>query len=210
VGVVCGVDGQSHLSECAALAARVAVDYWGPCVAVGRGGEWGAQCGDGVRCPEGATGPTPPGACCPARGAAVRMLVSTKQAVRAAQVAPEAATVSSVLTALEGLVPTAECRVLGHLSVEADLWVTVSPVPARPTPLQLAACEAEATKLAVLVQTAGPRLASQLSLSLLMAAAEVPPPQPSSATFTSVSLPLLFICVGWSWRGIFSPTLLGT
>jgi len=186
VGVVCGADGQSHLSECAALAARVAVDYKGPCVAVGGAtGIASAQCGTSVHCPplaaEGCAADTPPGACCPACGGALRLLVSAKQAARAAYVAREAATVSAVLAALEQLVPTAECRLLGHLTIEADLWVTVQPSPPSPSPLQLAACVAEADKLAALVQAASPRLAAHLSLSLLTAATTVHAP----ATFSS-------------------------
>lgn len=198
MGVVCGADGQSHLSECAALAARVSVDYKGPCVAVGgANGIASAQCGASVQCPplaaEGCAADTPPGACCPVCGGALRMLVSAKQAARAAYVAREAATVSAVLAALEQLVPTAECRLLGHLTIEADLWVTVQPSPPSPSPLQLAACVAEADKLAALVQAASPRLAAHLSLSLLTAATTVHAPATPSSTPPMPQPPLFMV-----------------
>ncbi|CAB3384758.1 Hypothetical predicted protein [Cloeon dipterum] len=188
-GVVCGTDGQNHLSECAALAARVAVDYEGPCQAVGLALPTAApQCGATVRCrplaAAGCAAATPPGSCCPACGGALRLLVSQKQADRAALIVRKTAafSVAAVLDALERLVQTAECRLLGHLTIEADIFVQVRPISATPSALQLAACVAEAEKLAALVQTANPRLLSQLSLSLLTAAAVVHEPAATAAS----------------------------
>ncbi|XP_059472390.1 reversion-inducing cysteine-rich protein with Kazal motifs [Neocloeon triangulifer] len=195
VGVVCGADGQSHLSECAALASRVAVDYEGPCLAVGLALPAAApQCGATVQCrplaAAGCAAATPPGACCPACGGALRVLFSQKQADRAVLAVrrPSAVSVAAVLAALERHVQTAECRLLGHLTVEADLFVQVRPVFSHPSALQLAACVAEAHKLAALVQQDSPRLLSELSLSVLTAAEVAHGPAAVAASASTLAL----------------------
>lgn len=191
-GPVCGIDGETYLSECAAHARRVSVDYQGPCMAVGLIGDQARpQCSDSaVKCPPlarpGCLGVTPPGTCCPVCGGSLRLLYSQKQVDRALYAlrgnAITALTVGAVLEALERQVQVAECTVRGFLTVEMDLFVLVQAVGRNPpSQLQLEACEREAEKLANLVQGASPRILSELSLSCLTTATVVHIPVHSSA-----------------------------
>lgn len=84
-GPVCGINGEVYSSECAAWADFTAVDYFGPCIAVGLVGEEAKpRCGEIVSCPVLASpncvGVTPPGACCPVCAGAARLYYSRKQA----------------------------------------------------------------------------------------------------------------------------------
>jgi reversion-inducing cysteine-rich kazal motif protein len=191
-GSVCGIDGETYLSECAAHANQVSVDYQGPCMAVGLIGDQARlQCSDSaVKCLSlsrlGCLGVTPPGACCPVCGGSLRLLYSQKQVDRALYAlrgnAINALTVKAVLQALERQVQVAECAVRGYLTVEMDLFVLVQAVGRNPpSELQLEACEREAEKLANLVQGASPRILSELSLSSLTTAMIVHIPVRSSA-----------------------------
>ncbi|XP_049948355.1 reversion-inducing cysteine-rich protein with Kazal motifs [Schistocerca serialis cubense] len=197
-GTVCGADGVTYRSECAAHAAQVPVDYAGPCTAVGQIGSRPApQCDAvGVRCPPLAAAAclavTPPGACCPRCAGAVRFLYSQKQVERALHVSKDAAlpalTVSAVLSALERQVQVSECAVRGYLSVEADL-VAVVEARRRPPPsrLQLEACAREALKLAALVRRASPRVLSELPLSVLVAAAVAHAPAAAASAASALA-----------------------
>lgn len=191
-GPVCGIDGETYVSDCAAYANQVSVDYRGPCMAVGSIGDQARpQCSDSaVKCPPvarpGCLGMTPPGACCPVCGGSLRLLYSQKQVDRALYAlrgnAVSALTVGAVLQALERQVQVAECVVRGYLTVEMDLFVLVQAVGRNPpSELQLEACEREAEKLANLVQGASPRILSELSLSSLTTATVVHIPVRSSA-----------------------------
>lgn len=191
-GPVCGINGETYLSECAAYANQVSVDYQGPCIAVGLIGDQArSQCNDNaVKCPPltrpVCLGVTPPGACCPVCGGSLRLLYSQKQVDRVLYGmrgnAVSALTLRAVLQALERQVQVAECTVRGYLTVEMDLFVLVQTVGKNPpSDLQLEACEREAEKLANLVQGASPRILSELSLSPLTAATVVHIPVYSSA-----------------------------
>nr|CAD7595599.1 unnamed protein product [Timema genevievae] len=185
-GTVCGINGETYTSECAAFAARASVDYSGPCMALGLIGDQAVpQCGDVIVCPPllrpGCLGVTPPGACCPICGGALRFLYSQKQVDRALYILRgntlSALTVHAVLTALERQVQVAECAVRGYLTVETDLFVLVQPVGSTrpPSDVQLEACIREAEKLANLVRGSSPRVLSELSLSALTTATEIHP-----------------------------------
>lgn len=50
-GQVCGFNGKTYTSECAAFADMVAVDYEGPCIAVGLITTLKSQQCPGVKCP---------------------------------------------------------------------------------------------------------------------------------------------------------------
>lgn len=76
---MCGADGNTYGSQCAATSRSVLVDYPGPCMAVGViETQAKAQCGPPVQCAplalEGCLGTTPPGACCPVCAGAIRVL----------------------------------------------------------------------------------------------------------------------------------------
>lgn len=49
---VCGINGKTYISECAAIADMVSVDYEGPCVAMGLLTNVKAKQCPGVKCPE--------------------------------------------------------------------------------------------------------------------------------------------------------------
>nr|CAD7455214.1 unnamed protein product [Timema tahoe] len=179
-GTVCGINGETYTSECAAFAARVSVDYSGPCMALGLIGDQAVpQCGDVIVCPPllrpGCLGVTPPGACCPICGGALRFLYSQKQVDRALYILRgntlSALTVHAVLTALERQVQVAECAVRGYLTVETDLFVLVQPVGSTrpPSDVQLEACIREAEKLANLVRGSSPRVLTIIHTSEVFA-----------------------------------------
>lgn len=79
-GQVCGVDGNTYPSECAAFAESISVDYAGPCASSGlidyNGRPYCAKAV--VECPslpqQECLGITPPGACCPKCAGALRIL----------------------------------------------------------------------------------------------------------------------------------------
>uniref|UniRef100_A0A8D9A166 Reversion-inducing cysteine-rich protein with Kazal motifs n=2 Tax=Cacopsylla melanoneura TaxID=428564 RepID=A0A8D9A166_9HEMI len=178
-------------SECAAIAASVAVDYRGYCAALGYIGAPGeVQCrSDAIQCPAPVSphcmGVTPPGACCPICAGALRILYSQKQVDRALYAlrgsAMSALSVHVVLKALERQVQTAQCSVRGHLTLELDLLVLLVPTSNEPSTVQLEACLQEAEKLAALITNTSPRIVSELSLSPLIAAQVVHTQVASSA-----------------------------
>ncbi|KAG8230672.1 hypothetical protein J437_LFUL010486 [Ladona fulva] len=146
-GEVCGINGDTYPSECAAIADRVTVDYHGPCTSVGRITEGLSEymrrshqekvCWNNVKCPSlprsGCLASIPPGACCPICAGALRLLYSQKQVERSLYVISELdtkakdniMTVQSILSHLERHIQVAECSVYGMLSVEMDLYVLV-------------------------------------------------------------------------------------
>lgn len=79
-GRVCGVDGNTYPSECAAFTESAIVDYAGPCISSGFVGHNGQPycAADVAKCPklpqQGCTGITPPGACCPKCAGALSIL----------------------------------------------------------------------------------------------------------------------------------------
>lgn len=84
---VCGIDGTTYTSECAALSQYIAVDYVGNCAAVGLVTDSAQPMCSSIICPPlppgGCLAVTPPGACCPICAGALRILFSRKQIDRA-------------------------------------------------------------------------------------------------------------------------------
>lgn len=74
-------------------------------------------------------GITPPGACCPLCGGALRMLYSRKQIDRALYALPTPNTgplyLRSTLLALERQIQLAQCRLRGYITIELDIFVLV-------------------------------------------------------------------------------------
>ncbi|GLG94607.1 Serine protease inhibitor dipetalogastin [Gryllus bimaculatus] len=155
-GVVCGADGNSYASECAAWAARAPVDYAGACVAVGFVSDAALpQCAAAgcaaAACPTDAAPPvarrgrgrrrgrgeapceglTPPAPCCPSAPAPSACSQPTQQVDRILYSLKgggmSALTVHAVLAALERQVQVAECSVRGYMTVELDLIALVVP-----------------------------------------------------------------------------------
>ncbi|KAJ8916807.1 hypothetical protein NQ315_005814, partial [Exocentrus adspersus] len=180
-GQVCGFNGKTYVSECAAFADKVAVDYEGPCLAIGLITQVKAQQCSSIKCPQlqnpNCLGITPPGACCPICGGALRILYSRKQIDRALYVLQNQTTaplnLDSILQALERQIQLAQCTVRGFVTVELDIFIVVQSTERYPSELQLEACIREAEKISSLVNMQSPRIASELSLSSLTAASVV-------------------------------------
>ncbi|GBP68533.1 Reversion-inducing cysteine-rich protein with Kazal motifs, partial [Eumeta japonica] len=173
---VCGVNGVTYSSECAAHADFVSVDYLGPCLAVGAISDvMEPKCQiDRILCPalkkRGCAGFTAPGACCPQCGGALRILYSKKQIDRALYATNISATVMNLrnmLIALDRHVKIAECALRGYLTIEMEIFIIVESVLTDPTDLQLQVCVLEAEKLADLINRESALIGTDLSLSAL-------------------------------------------
>ncbi|XP_026321688.1 reversion-inducing cysteine-rich protein with Kazal motifs [Hyposmocoma kahamanoa] len=196
-GKVCGVNGVTYFSECAAWAEYVSVDYLGPCLAVGPISDlMEPKCQfDRIVCPalknSKCLGFTAPGACCPRCGGALRILYSKKQIDRALYGTNISATVinlSNVLKALERHVKIAECALRGFLTIEREIFVTVESTLRNPTDLQLNVCVLEAEKLADLINRESVLVSSDLGLSALSYALTVHTQPTSSASGIKLSV----------------------
>lgn len=174
---ICGANGKTYPSECAAIADFVTVDYVGLCNTVGLIADVKTiQCA-AVQCAtlptDDCIGYTPPGACCPICGGVIRFLYSRKQIDRALYALQghslNSLTLKSILSSLERQIQVAQCSLGGYLSVESDIVVVVRSTIKKPSALQLEACVREAEKLASLVRRQSPRVVSELSLSALTA-----------------------------------------
>ncbi|KAJ2945745.1 hypothetical protein O0L34_g588 [Tuta absoluta] len=204
LGRVCGVNGVTYKSECAAWAEFVSVDYLGPCLAVGPISDiMEPKCQiDRIICPtlkrKNCQGFTAPGACCPKCGGALRILFSKKQIDRALYATNISATVvnlNNVLKALERHVKIAECALRGYLTIEMEIFVTVESVLQSPTNLQLNMCVLEAEKLADLINRQSALICSDLGLSALSYAIPVHTYPKSSANTLGASIVIAIILI---------------
>lgn len=180
-GEVCGINGKTYTSECAAYSDFISVDYDGPCTSVGLISDVKMHQCSNIKCkpltdPD-CQGFTPPGACCPMCGGAVRLLYSRKQIDRALYALGEKSadplTLRQLLKALDRQIQVAQCELKGYLTVELDIFVIVHSTERFPSALQLEACVREAEKIASLINRQSPRVASELSLSALTLATVV-------------------------------------
>ncbi|XP_050348041.1 reversion-inducing cysteine-rich protein with Kazal motifs [Nymphalis io] len=199
---VCGVNGVTYMSECAAWAEYVSVDYTGPCYAVGPISDlMEPKCQfDRIICPplkkQDCLGFTAPGACCPKCGGALRILYSKKQIDRALYGTNISATVinlHNVLSALDRHVKVAECALRGYLTIEMEIFVTVETILKNPTDLQLHVCVLEAEKLADLINRESALITSDLGLSALSYALTVHSHPTQGASSISISFVLLIL-----------------
>lgn len=176
--IICGVNGKTYVSECAARADFVSIDYVGACNTVGLINDFKMPQCDGIACAplprDDCIGYTPPGACCPVCGGVIRFLYSRKQIDRALYAlhghSLSSLTLKSILKSLERQIQVAQCSLTGYLSIELDVIVVVRTNVDQPSDLQLEACVREAEKIASLVTRQSPRVASELSLSALTSA----------------------------------------
>ncbi|GIY96112.1 reversion-inducing cysteine-rich protein with Kazal motifs [Caerostris extrusa] len=179
-GLVCGHNGETYASECAAWAERVSVDYKGGCAAVGSKHGKNSRCG-GIKCSplpsEDCTKVFPPGGCCPICGAALRLLYSQKlsdwsvEAIR--DVDP--VVVQTIAEKFREHVKVTECDVFAYLSLESDIIVLVIAISDSPTKLQVEACIREAEKLQALIKQHSPTLLTELPLSFFTTAMMIDP-----------------------------------
>lgn len=175
-GTVCGVNGITYTSECAAWVEYVTVDYVGPCLAVGPISDlMEPKCTiDRIVCPPlknpKCLGFTAPGACCPKCGGALRILYSKKQIDRAlygTNISASAINLNKILRALERYVTITECTLRGYVTIEMEIFVSVESLLDNPTDLQLSVCVLEAEKLADLINRESPLISTDLGLSAL-------------------------------------------
>ncbi|KAM3965806.1 reversion-inducing-cysteine-rich protein with kazal motifs [Aphomia sociella] len=202
IGTVCGVNGITYMSECAAWAEYITVDYAGPCLAVGPISDlMEPKCTiDRIVCPAlknpRCLGFTAPGACCPKCGGALRILYSKKQIDRAlygTNISASAINVNKILKALERQVTIAECALRGYLSIEMEIFVTVETLLDNPTDLQLKVCVLEAEKLADLINRESALMSTDLGLSALTYALTVHTYPNKSAIGATMSLVLTVV-----------------
>ncbi|XP_019630428.1 PREDICTED: reversion-inducing cysteine-rich protein with Kazal motifs-like isoform X2 [Branchiostoma belcheri] len=207
---VCGHNGETYESNCAAHAARVSIDYEGPCLAVGlRPGQGKYPECSTVSCPDSSLceGIIPPGACCPVCGGVLAMLYSgwyVDLVSRQASIGP--ITVTQVIQQLRNHVSVPQCDVFGYLSIEGDIIAIVMPVTPNTTPLQVEACNQEAQKLGALINSGSPVIVSHVPLSFLTSASLhlAAVTMVSSATAAVPSLTaLLLLCLGTVLHRLF-------
>ncbi|GFR95095.1 reversion-inducing cysteine-rich protein with Kazal motifs [Elysia marginata] len=144
-GVVCGHDGETYSSECAAKAARVTIDYFGKCVAFGNltdGSVARSVTCSSVRCPVlhpiNCKGVTPPGGCCPVCASQLRILWEPQQMKNAARhFRSKIISANDVLAALSNHISVPQCDAFGYVSVSGELVVIVASVLQHPTGLQV-------------------------------------------------------------------------
>ncbi|KAL8576251.1 hypothetical protein ACOMHN_006174 [Nucella lapillus] len=182
-GPVCGHDGETYSSECAARAASITVDYPGACRAIGNLTASSMQVGisgrslscSRVQCPPlrpaHCQGVTPPGACCPVCAAQLRALFSARLVdVARGRVNQGPAAVRPVVAALSRLITVTQCDVFGFLSLDGDLILLVAPLAHNPSNVQVEACNSEAERLEMLISHGSPTLTLYLQLSPLLLA----------------------------------------
>lgn len=200
-GTVCGVNGITYNSECAAWAEYVTIDYYGPCYAVGPISNLMEQkcIIDRILCPPlkkpNCAGFTAPGACCPKCGGGVRILYSQKQIDRALYGTNISATVinlQNILKALERHVKIAECALRGYLTIEMEIFISVETILQNPTDLQLKVCILEAEKISDMINRQSILITSDLGLSALAYALPVHTHMTQGAVSISLSI-LTFI-----------------
>ncbi|XP_013148065.1 PREDICTED: reversion-inducing cysteine-rich protein with Kazal motifs-like [Papilio polytes] len=201
-GTVCGLNGVTYMSECAAWSEYVSVDYLGPCFAVGPISDlMEPKCGfDRIVCPPlkkpKCIGFTAPGACCPKCGGALRILYAKKQFDRAlygTNISDNVVHLNNILKTLERHIKIAECALRGYLTVEMELFISVETLLDNPTDLQLKVCILEAEKLGDLINRGSALITSDVALCALSYAIPVHTTPTQSAASFSISIALVFI-----------------
>ncbi|MBN3272830.1 TGFR1 protein, partial [Polyodon spathula] len=139
---VCGHNGETYSSVCAAHSDRVAVDYLGHCHAVGVVSDSAthAACA-AIKCPplsaSGCTPVIPPGACCPLCAGMLRVLWSKDQLNVFAKINyKQPVTVHNILRTLRLHISVPQCDIFGYLSIESEIVILIVPVDQQPTSLQ--------------------------------------------------------------------------
>uniref|UniRef100_A0A8D0AFR5 Reversion-inducing cysteine-rich protein with Kazal motifs n=1 Tax=Sander lucioperca TaxID=283035 RepID=A0A8D0AFR5_SANLU len=171
---VCGHNGETYNTVCEAFSDRVAVDYEGPCHAVGAMSDVAPDSACSViPCPAlsipGCQPVTPPGACCPICASMLQILWNKEQMNTFSKVhTNQPVTVHDVLQVLRLHVSVPQCDVFGYLSIDHQLVVLIAPVEQQPTPLQIEACSKEAEKIDSLINYASPTLVSHVPLSAFL------------------------------------------
>ncbi|ELT93237.1 hypothetical protein CAPTEDRAFT_32393, partial [Capitella teleta] len=176
-GVVCGINGETYSSECAAWADGVLLDYLGKCSAAGHltnafSQNWSCS---NVICPNNSLSIickpfVPPGACCPICAGEIRVLYSQTAIQKAAQLTSSPVSIADIRRILHHHIMVLECDLFAYLGIEGDLIIHVVPVVRSATPLQLEACRKESEKIGSLIISSSPTLTSHVVLATFIAA----------------------------------------
>lgn len=194
---MCGVNGITYNSECAAWAEYVTIDYYGPCYAVGPiSNVMEPKCIiDRILCPSlkrpNCAGFTAPGACCPKCGGGVRVLYSQKQIDRAlygTNISASVINLQNIMKALDRHVKIAECALRGYLTIEMEIFISVEAILENPTDLQMKMCVLEAEKIADMINRQSVLITSDLGLSALSYALPVHTYVTRGATSVTLSI----------------------
>ncbi|KAK0142286.1 Reversion-inducing cysteine-rich protein with Kazal motifs [Merluccius polli] len=198
---VCGQNSETYNTVCEAFSDRVAVDYEGPCHAVGAVSDYAVDSGcDLVVCPlpsnPGCVPVTPPGACCPICASILQILWNRDQMnVFAKLNRDQPVTVQDILQILRLHVSVPHCDVFGYLSINHELVVVITPLELQPTPLQVEACSKEAEKIDLLINYGSPTLVSHVPLSAFLTSETRVPVLHSSGGPTSPLPSLLSVLI---------------
>uniref|UniRef100_A0AAQ5XSH6 Reversion-inducing cysteine-rich protein with Kazal motifs n=1 Tax=Amphiprion ocellaris TaxID=80972 RepID=A0AAQ5XSH6_AMPOC len=200
---VCGHNGETYNTVCDAFSDRVAVDYRGPCHAVGAvsDGAPDSACSL-VPCPAlstpGCRPVTPPGACCPICASMLQILWNKEQMNTFSKLNKnKPVMVHDVLQTLRLHVSVPQCDVFGYLSIDHELVVLIAPVDQQPTPLQIEACSKEAEKIDSLINYSSPTLVSHVPLSaFLTSEIKTSSIHSSGSTVPSPLPPVLYLLLG--------------
>lgn len=176
-GLVCGHNGETYVSECAALADRTTVDYTWPCRTFGliegaAGEEAESVCKQTV-CPEvvpsECEGIIPPWGCCPVCAAELRTLSSeTLARMVGLTIKKGPISVQDIVKTLSDMVTVSECDVFGYLGLEGEIVILVAAITQNPTSLQVQACFKEAERFEYLIKSRSPTITSNMLLTPLL------------------------------------------
>ncbi|XP_067932352.1 reversion-inducing cysteine-rich protein with Kazal motifs-like [Watersipora subatra] len=166
---ICGINGETYMSECAALADSVLVDYHSSCHS--------APAVDGscssVTCerniPEWCQKFTPRGACCPVCGSEIRILYSTINVdVIMAHSDIQYITVKDIAEHLRHYLTNRICSLFAYLSFEKEMVVIILPTNKYPTSKEVEFCIADAQRISNLIESQSPILTTDVTLSILL------------------------------------------
>ncbi|KAL3201558.1 hypothetical protein MRX96_012591 [Rhipicephalus microplus] len=165
-GSVCGIDGETYASECAAWAQRVLVDYRGPCLH--RQAKEGCR---QVHCPIVPPGGCQamlmrlPGTCCPHCGWGLRLVLGRPWRNGSSD-HKEERPLSELLWWLRTQLSSTQCDLFGHLDPALPDFLVVLVVPTS-WPASWTLCRAEAQRLDALVRVRSPALFSLLPMEVV-------------------------------------------
>ncbi|MBN3307358.1 RECK protein, partial [Amia calva] len=171
---ICGHNGETYSTVCAAYSDRVAVDYYGRCHAVGIVSEYSSESGcASISCPtlstKGCNPVTPPGACCPLCAGMLQILWTKDQMNVFAEINHnQPMTIHDILQILRLHISVPQCDIFGYLSIESEIVILIVPVDQQPTSLQVEACNKEAEKIDSLINYGSPTLVSHVPLSAFL------------------------------------------
>lgn len=108
-------------------------------------------------------------------------------------------TVETLIKTLEKHVGVIDCAIRGHLTIESDIIIMVTPSNPRKFQALAKVCHKEAEKITLMIQTSSPRINSELSSSVLTSAVLVPDLYLTTrsyySTSTAASVPYNTMCL---------------